>query len=374
MQVFRKILFFAEKKLQKRFGALTGIRAIAASMVFLYHNRKYWRNSLPGFMIRNLNEYHTGVTLFFVLSGFLIAYTYKDAPTKNATAYLQYIGIRIARIFPVYWLLLLIQFSMGFTTGQNPWWNFTLLKGLSDKHNLDGIPQSWTLSVELCFYIIAPFIFLLTQKSIWKTWISLFILYVAVIATGYIWLFINGNPNKWLYNWWFVSDATFFGRFNEFFIGVLMAYYLHKQPQWLSATFNKKNITATAALLCMVAIYCISWWEKDIYSNGTEAIAGLLIRNLLLPFLIALLLYGLITEETWLSKLLGSKLMVLLGNASYIFYLIHIGYLNHLIAGKLLLPDRNFILLWLIAIVCYLLFEKPVYIFLKQKIRRYMSF
>jgi peptidoglycan/LPS O-acetylase OafA/YrhL len=50
-----------------------------------------------------------------------------------------------------------------------------------------------------------------------------------------------------------------------------------------------------------------------------------------------------------------------LGNASFAFYLIHISYVNIKVKQWFLLPDRNFVVLWLIAIVLYLVFEKPVY-------------
>ena len=48
--------------------ALTGVRAIAAFMVFFHH---FNQASFPYPIYRVLNEFHTGVTVFFVLSGFL---------------------------------------------------------------------------------------------------------------------------------------------------------------------------------------------------------------------------------------------------------------------------------------------------------------
>lgn len=66
-----------------KYDALTGMRAIAAIMVFVYHNRKYWRNDLPWPVMRFISEWHIGVTVFFVLSGFLLAYRYQDTPLEN---------------------------------------------------------------------------------------------------------------------------------------------------------------------------------------------------------------------------------------------------------------------------------------------------
>ncbi|MBL7748680.1 MAG: hypothetical protein JNM19_14685, partial [Chitinophagaceae bacterium] len=64
----------------KRFDALTGFRCLAACLVFVYHNRKYWADAIHPELLRLFNEFHIGVALFFVLSGFLISYTYADAP------------------------------------------------------------------------------------------------------------------------------------------------------------------------------------------------------------------------------------------------------------------------------------------------------
>lgn len=140
------------KFVKERFAALTGIRAVAASMVFLYHNRKYWREWLPDIVTRFLNEFHTGVTLFFVLSGFLIAYTYADKPLESRKTYINYLLVRLARIFPVYLILLSITYwGLGFPKVYDLIINYSLFKGLSDVHNLDAINQAWSLTVELCF-------------------------------------------------------------------------------------------------------------------------------------------------------------------------------------------------------------------------------
>jgi peptidoglycan/LPS O-acetylase OafA/YrhL len=93
------------------------------------------------------------------------------------------------------------------------------------------------------------------------------------------------------------------------------------------------------------------------------------LHNLFLPVGIVLLLYGLMREKTWLSKILSSPLLILLGNASYAFYLLQMGKVETLVAtltqhSKIL----NFISLWVLSILVYLFWEKPIYQFVKKQV------
>src|ERR1700712_1417903 len=125
------------KRNKSRFDSLTGLRAVAAIMIFCFHFRKFWFGYLPTFINRALNEFHIGVSIFFVLSGFLIAYTYKDEPLRSKTAYLKYILVRFARIFPIYIIILTLKYcTIGFPTMKEVFLNYTLFKGFSDRYNL----------------------------------------------------------------------------------------------------------------------------------------------------------------------------------------------------------------------------------------------
>jgi peptidoglycan/LPS O-acetylase OafA/YrhL len=373
MTYFRGTIYRINKAsfdLQEKFKPLTGIRAVAAIMVFLYHNRKYWRDHLSEWVMQNLNEFHVGVTLFFVLSGFLIAYTYQEKPLVSKRSYLQYLFIRLFRIFPVYILLITINYiDFGFPETNKIIFNYTLLKGFSDVYNLDALPQSWTLTVELCFYFLAPFIYWQTKKSIPLTIFYLMGLMALCIGIGYYWRYVNGNPYRWFYDWKFILNGTFFGRFMEFYIGVLLALYFKKQKE-LSTTISIKHLTSISLALIFVLIYAISCFETNIYDHGTSHLPGILIRNVVLPITVALFLLGLITERTLLSRALSTRLAILLGNASYAFYLVHYGYVNRRLISFHLFPDRNFIVLWLLAILIYWAIEKPVYEWARTMIKK----
>lgn len=176
-----------------RFDALTGFRCLAACMVFVYHNRKYWRDNLHPEFLRLINEFNIGVSLFFVLSGFLIAYTYGEKPMRSFTAYTKYIALRMARILPLYWLILTC-FYIDRSYGHYlfAWQNYTLVYAFSDKHSLDGISQAWSLNVEMVFYFFAPLLCMLQRKHILLLLGSLLLIFFITWGIGVFWYRVNG--------------------------------------------------------------------------------------------------------------------------------------------------------------------------------------
>jgi peptidoglycan/LPS O-acetylase OafA/YrhL len=343
-----------------RFKALTGFRCLAACLVFLYHNRKYWRDSLPPELLRLLNEFHIGVSLFFVLSGFLIAYTYAEEPIRSIKKYFNYFSIRVVRIIPLYWLILTAYYlDPDFGNMKFPGLTYSLVHGFSDNHNLDGIAQAWSLTIEMTFYFLAPLLCLLQKKHILWLIGFLVLLFISTWMTGAWWHHLNGNPGSWLYPLKFVIESTFAGRAMEFFAGMTLAYYIRNNKTVLLEKFRFKTIIGFTGIF--ITAYCIGLFQPDTFHHGSDRPAGLILHHFLLPLFVMTALAGLIYERTWLQRFFASRFMVLLGNSSYAFYLVHISYVNLKLKEQFLLPDRNFVALWLIAIILYLGFEKPIY-------------
>ncbi|HET6253363.1 MAG TPA: acyltransferase [Puia sp.] len=356
-----------------RFSSLTGLRAIAAILVYCFHFRKAWVGSLPLVFTGVLKEMHIGVSIFFVLSGFLIAYTYSDKPLGSRKDYWYYLLVRFARIFPVYLVILTARYwNEGFPSAKETFLNYTLLKGFSDKLNLTGISQSWSLTVELTFYCLAPWLYSIIAASRRRSLIWLSALFGLACLTGWI-LHVTGyNGDSFLYNPQFVLDATFFGRSFEFYAGIRLALIIKarsagkEEAGWAAARGIRYTCCGAAGI---IAASCLmGYFGPHYYSPGTNTVAGILVRNLLLPPCIALFIYGLITERNRFQQLLGSRLFVLLGNASYIFYLLHIGIGYSLLSRIRWIPDYDFTLLWIASILGYLLFERPVYTLLRKLI------
>ncbi len=338
---------------------MTGFRFLAACMVFVYHNRKYWRADLHPEVLRLFNEFHIGVAMLYVLSGFLIAYVYGAEPLRTGNSYFRYILLRCARILPLYWLILAAYYlDPDFGRG-NPWFTFSLVHGFSDKLNLDGLAQAWSLNVEVCFYLLAPILYLLLRKHLLHLVAILIFLFISSWMIGEIWFKVNGNPNHFFYPLKFLFMGSFVGRSTEFAAGMFLAELFRNDKTSLIESIPYKTVIGFIGII--LSAYLIGLFQVDIYHQGRDTIAGYLLHALLLPIFVLFIIAGLIYERTWMQKFLASPILMVLGNASFIFYLIHISYVSLKIRHYFLLPDRNFVLLWIISIVLYYCIEKPIY-------------
>src|SRR5690606_4679237 len=92
-----------------------------------------------------------------------------------------------------------------------------------------------------------------------------------------------------------------------------------------------KYFTYTGIFAIILSIFLISLLKED-YDYGIRHPLGKIINTLFLPLVgIASFYYGLITENTIVSKILSNNPFVLLGKSSYIFYLIHMGVISALL-------------------------------------------
>ena len=346
------------------FKSLTGIRAIAAIMIFVYHNRKYWKNDLHPELLRLCNEFNLGVQLFFVLSGFLIAKSYGTKPLQSFGTFQRYFMQRIMRIMPLYWFLLtLFYLDVKFGKHHFSLLHYLLLQGFSSNLSLDAIAQSWSLTVEMTFYAFAPFLLLLLEKKVTYLIVFLASFLGFSILTGSLLHSFSENTDGYFYPLNFVVMSTFAGQSLLFVAGMCLAKY----PSFCENLSIKKYLTTIGALGFIATLYAIGYFQETRIDHGTNHWQGKLLFFGILPLFILLLFQGLITQRTYLQRFLSSKIMVVLGNASFAFYLIHISYVNLKIKSWVFFSDRNFILLWLVAIALYYGFEKPIYDWYRRK-------
>ena len=342
----------SKRDLQNYIPALTGVRALAAYLVFISHYEYLFDGSFPHFIRRFFLEFHIGVTIFFVLSGFLIAFRYFDTFQLTKDWFKQYLKNRVARIYPMYFLLTLGAFVYYYFTREPAivngfpsaiglfFMHVTFVRGFFYNLNFTGIAQGWSLTVEECFYFSAPLVFFIVKKYN-KFYLQAF----CITAFGFLMVLIFRNFNWYGFfgNFTFMMLYTYFGRCFEFFIGIKLAMFVRKRG--LERTNNIK-FTYIGFVLIFVCVGIMSRLNIPLgWAAGLQSPFGIITNNYLLACSIATFFYGLITETTALKKVLANPFVELLGKSSYIFYLIHLGYMYAMLhAGLNWLNDQSFAL------------------------------
>jgi peptidoglycan/LPS O-acetylase OafA/YrhL len=330
----------SQKSLPNYIPALTGVRALAAYLVFISHFYYVFGESIPQSVQKFFREFHIGVTIFFVLSGFLIAFRYYDNFSLNKYWFKQYLKNRVARIYPMYFLLTICAFVAAYFThdeavtggSEHPigilLMNITFVRGFFNDYKFSGIAQGWSLTVEECFYFSAPFMFFAAKK-----WGKSYLQPIVITAFGFILVLIFRNISWYGFfgNFTFMMLNTFLGRCFEFFAGIMLALFIKKNG------FGRSNRIMFTYIGFFLVFFCI--WIMSVLpvlpgdSFGQQNPLGIITNNYLLAAAITLFFYGLLTEGSALKKVLANRFVELLGKSSYIFYLIHLGFMYNLLHG-----------------------------------------
>ncbi len=142
----------------KYYPALDGTRAVAALLVLVFHAAQEGL-PLPGFVSFG----QTGVDLFFVLSGFLITSILLAARPRDWAEVRTFYIRRSLRIFPLYYLALIVCAIFLFPVGW-PFWVYLENFWLSAGKAIAGPGHLWSLAVEEQFYLVWPCLVLFTPR------------------------------------------------------------------------------------------------------------------------------------------------------------------------------------------------------------------
>jgi peptidoglycan/LPS O-acetylase OafA/YrhL len=360
------------------YAPLTGVRAIAAYLVFFHHFNPVINTK--SFSHHFFEQGYIGVTVFYVLSGLLICHRYYNKIEMTREWAASYWRNRIARIYPVYFILtvitlLFMEFAPELHVGIDPnqWHTYTLiqkgivsflnismLKGFSESFKFTGIGQGWSLTVEMTFYLAAPILFLALHRS--KVWFAAAV--AAIIAIGLLLTYIFSE--HYFYGFFgsfdFLFNYTFFGRCIEFLMGIGLGLVIKRLP--VTAHTPVKPVFTTIGLLWIVGVMAI----LAFYDIEFRTPLGIVINNLIIPVGVGALLFGLMREQGVVNTLLSTTIFDKLGKASYAFYLIHMGVASAILTRIFHLPLlAQFVVLNLLAMAVYRFVEKPMHKLVRAK-------
>lgn len=299
--------------------ALTSVRALAALYVALYHLVQPFQ--LWGPLTPFMSAGFTAVGFFFLLSGFILTYSNGLDYAAGKADTRKFWVARFARVYPIYFLVML--------------WSGYIGRGIFHQHihilafvadllmiqswsirtvSFFNVP-AWSLSVEAFFYLVFPFVVLRLRPRSVKHGIAMFAgSYAVIIAIGVVgliydpqaaWSDVNWVPGP--HNLVFALRRYPLLHLPEFFCGIILGWmYLQSK---VSRRFAQ--IAVYSSLAGLGITLALSWHMPFL----------MLHNGLLLP-LFALLVIGL-TQRNLVSRALSVAPMLLLGEASYSFYLIH---------------------------------------------------
>ena len=143
----------------QRFGGLDALRALAALAIVEFHAVGiYARGSAAGAWTHDwVARLDVGVPVFFLLSGFLLYRPFARARADGEEPRLRaYAWRRALRIFPGYWIALVVAVvALGLSGALAPRY-LLLLQSYDSDTVTGGLPQAWTLCIELAFYAFLP--------------------------------------------------------------------------------------------------------------------------------------------------------------------------------------------------------------------------
>lgn len=173
----------------RRMPQLDALRAFAALAVIYSHATSYPGHALGAY----------GVTLFFVLSGFLItgillgARKLRESGESLGLILRQFYARRSLRIFPLYYFVLFVLVAVGYGPArQGLGWLATYLGDFYLPHRPESaVSHFWSLAVEEQFYLLWPWAILLLPRA----WLPRLAGTLIVVAPLYrVWGWAHGVP------------------------------------------------------------------------------------------------------------------------------------------------------------------------------------
>lgn len=314
----------------ERVASLTGVRAVAATLVVLTH-AAYTTGKYPqGYVGLVYSRMEIGVPIFFVLSGFLLfrPWVHAAAEGRPQPSVRRYAWHRVRRIMPAYVVTVVAAYLVYHwrTAGPNPGhtWeglfrNLTLTQIYTDDYLYSflhqGLTQMWSLAVEAAFYVALPalayvLLVLLCRRS-WRPG-RLIAGLVVLAAISPAWLVL-------------VHDATWLPDGARLWLPTYLMWFVGGM---LLAVLQAMRVR-TYALVCLpLAVVCYLIASTPIAGEPTtspHALQDALVKTIFYAVIATLAVAPLaLGNRGWYARALASRPMVFLGEISYEIFLIHL--------------------------------------------------
>jgi len=301
-----------------RIGSLTSLRFFAAVSIVLLHlsESRSWG-------IEKIFALDQGVCFFFVLSGFVLFYTYRD---KLSSKYdlIHFAIARVARVWPVHLLGLLLLLSFLPTniphTASITLANVFLLQSWVPKptyyYALNA--PSWSLSVECFFYAVFPLLLWNWSKNwIYKIAGAMSLTAGMIVFCAYLHWHGTHTPTPLIYQaFLYINPLT---RLGEFVLGMTAAYIFcrvqHNRIPAATASFVELLLLVGIAGNLFLSALCTNSFPSNAVAYWMMGSSGAVLYGSLL-LIVAL-------RKGFISRALSVRPLVFLGEISYSVFVFH---------------------------------------------------
>lgn len=349
---------------------LTSLRFFFALMVFVSH--LYFLEDSPDVFLQSLfNNYfkegYIGVSFFFVLSGFILAYTYQNKFIDKSISSASFYIARVARIYPLHLLCFFIAIPLTYDifTGDKMDWlqqaftNITLTQTyipVRAYYFSFNIP-TWSISNEMFFYVLFPFLLPLLFKFSKSAFSS--ILFIIVLLAFPLLLMVV-VPESYYHAIFYVNPII---RIFDFILGI----FLYN----IFIRVNQTNLKLNFTILELSAIVIFA-----LFIILHPEIPQVLRFSLFYWIPMAGIVFIFAFQRGIVSKLLSNRHLILLGEISFGFYMIHHLVLRYFkfINSSFLHITNEYMKMGTILVVTialsyasYVWFEKPVNAYIRKR-------
>ena len=342
-----------------RFHGLNSLRALAISLVMLFHLREFLPRRIAG-----IPEFGwIGVDLFFVLSGYLIGSQLLRPYTQGKrTRIRNFYRRRFYRVLPAYLVVLLLYLFVP-VWREAPriapaWKFFTFTWNLLVEWGQPAFSHVWSLCVEEHFYLLLPLIvmWLMYKPSLRKAMLFTGFIVAGGILIRTLILFRELTPLG-------SGSSTFAARYLQTLYwptytrldglaaGVVLASVKLFRPQWWRSAMERGHSLSVAGLTCIAVAV---WMFGGHFSVSGKASLAAAVGFPLLALGFGCLLVSSVSKNGFLAtvRLPGAKMMALL---AYSLYLTHkeIAHLDRLFFPHLT-AERGWTAFLLVTVSCLL--------------------
>jgi peptidoglycan/LPS O-acetylase OafA/YrhL len=336
--------------------ALTGVRGVAAAVIVLYHFGDVQLYGGGNIAYYRIPHGYLPVDLFFMLSGYVIGLTYKDAfGSGSLRNFATFMLKRVARLYPAYLAIGLLyvakiaaglsgQDTLSMFSASDIVGNLLMMTGWGLYiHPLMGV--SWAASAEMGSYLLVPLLMLVTIR---RSPLICGLTVVAALAAIYA-VSISGRGSSGPLD---VTNGNSFYPMLRAVAGFTLGLAMYR----FADVMDRLSTTAQDVLLAAILIAIIV--------TVSLAAGDRLLYLLFIP------LVAVLSRDGRLAQLLfGNALVYRLGIISYSIYLLHPLFLSFAVRAwrhfgqteiaYLVASAVCFIVIWLLSELSYRLIEMP---------------